>query len=75
MAPTLIAPGLWRWTARHPEHNPDAEPGSSGDWDPLVGCALLQAPGVVALFDPLVPDGERASFLGWLDGQVIGNDF
>jgi hypothetical protein len=70
MAPTQIVPGLWRWTACHPEHDPRAEPGSSGDWDPLVGSALFQQPSAVALFDPLVPAAERETFLRWLDERA-----
>jgi hypothetical protein len=32
-----LRPGLWRWTARHPEAEADPEPGSPADWPPDVG--------------------------------------
>jgi hypothetical protein len=49
-----IAAGLWRWTARHPEWEPDAEPESPADWPPDVGCVAYETGGSVALIDPLV---------------------
>lgn len=52
-----IAPGLWRWTARHPEWEPGAEPESPADWPPDVGCVAYEAGGTVALIDPLVVEG------------------
>ncbi len=67
-----IAPGLLRWTAAHPEWKPAAEPGSSDDWDPIVGSVLYEAPGAVVLFDPLLPAEDRDGFLGWLDDRVAG---
>jgi len=67
-----IVPGLLRWVAPHPEWNPDAPPGSSGYWDPLVGSVLYELPGVVALIDPLLPADGRADFLHWLDERVAG---
>jgi hypothetical protein len=54
-----LAPGLWRWTARHPEWEDDAEAGSPADWPPDVGCvASLAADEGLVLIDPLVPEGE-----------------
>jgi hypothetical protein len=75
--PAEIAPGLLRWTARHPEWNPDATPGGSGDWDPAVGSVLYEPPGpqpvAVALIDPLLLAAEgRAPFQSWLDERVAG---
>jgi hypothetical protein len=52
-----IAEGLWRWTARHPEWETDAEPGSPADWPPDVGCVAYETAAAVALIDPLVVDG------------------
>ena len=40
-----ITPGLYRWTAPHPEWKPGAEPGSPADWDQLVGSVLYETPG------------------------------
>jgi hypothetical protein len=61
-----LAPGLWRWTARHPEWEPDPEPESPADWPPDVGCVAYAGPGGVALIDPLVEDW------GALDEVVAG---
>src|SRR6266516_3188755 len=51
-----LVPGLWRWTARHPEWEPGAEPESPADWPPDVGCVACLAGENLALIDPLVPD-------------------
>jgi hypothetical protein len=51
-----IAPGLYHWTAPHPAHRPDAEPGSAADWPADVGSVLYDAPGGVVLIDPMVSD-------------------
>jgi hypothetical protein len=50
-----IAPGLWYWTAPHPEWEPGAEPDSPGDWPQDVGCVLAEVGGEPVLIDPLVP--------------------
>lgn len=70
--PIEIAPGLLRWTAPHPEWDPHAQPGSSGDWGQTVGSVLYEPPGTVVLIDPLLPTDERAQFLDWLDQRVAG---
>jgi hypothetical protein len=67
---TEIAPGLLRWSAPHPEWNPHATPGSSGDWDPMVGSVLYELPDAVALIDPLLPSEGRERFLAWLDERI-----
>jgi hypothetical protein len=65
-----IAPGLLRWTAPHPDWNPHAEPGSSGDWDRHVGSVLFETGDTVVLIDPLLPVEDRAAFLSWLDARI-----
>ena len=62
-----LAPGLHRWTARHPWWAPGAEPGSPADWPPDVGCVVYRAPDELVLVDPLV---ER---WGPLDALVEGH--
>jgi glyoxylase-like metal-dependent hydrolase (beta-lactamase superfamily II) len=60
-----LAPGLWRWTALHPEWHEGA------DWEPDVGCVYVETPAATVLIDPLVPLAEdRASFLEALDKDV-----
>jgi len=58
-----LAPGLWRWTAPHPDWK-------EGDgWDQEVGCVYYEAPGATVLIDPLVPP-ERERFFEALDRDV-----
>ena len=61
-----IAAGLWRWTARHPDWEPAAEPESPADWPPDVGCVAYETDEAVALIDPLVEGWEP------LDALVVG---
>ena len=65
-----IAPGLWRWTTRHPEWTP--EEGGADGWAPDVGCVYYETDDAVVLVDPLVPDDpeERGRFWRALDGDV-----
>ena len=54
-----LRPGLWRWTARHPE------------WDDReVSSAYLETADRVCLIDPLVPRGEEERFFAALDRDV-----
>ncbi|MEK6252539.1 MAG: hypothetical protein AABM43_11450 [Actinomycetota bacterium] len=66
-----ICPGLFRWTARHPEWRPGAAPGSSGDWPEEVGCVLYEAPDTTVLIDPLLPP-DREGSLRALDQRLHG---
>jgi glyoxylase-like metal-dependent hydrolase (beta-lactamase superfamily II) len=59
-----LAPGLWRWTARHPEWRPDA------DWPEDVGCVYFEGPDAVVLIDPLVPTDDAERFWVALDRDV-----
>ena len=65
-----LRPGLWRWTARHPDWRPGAAPDSADDWPPDVGCVACAAPGALVLVDPLVPRGEEEPFWAALDELV-----
>jgi glyoxylase-like metal-dependent hydrolase (beta-lactamase superfamily II) len=53
-----IAPGLWLWTARHP------------DWRKDVGCVYLETDDATILIDPLVPPEDSERFLEYLDADV-----
>lgn len=68
-APTELAPGLWRWTARHPDWRPGAKPGSPADWPSEVGSAMVEAGGAAVFIDALVPS-SAGRFWTWADGRV-----
>lgn len=70
MPPVEIAPGLLRWTAPHPDWEPQAKPGSAGDWDEHVGSVLYEIADTVVLIDPLLPAADREGFLRWLDERI-----
>jgi hypothetical protein len=72
MLPVQLVPGLFRWTAAHPQWSPAAEPGSSSDWGQMVGSTLYEAPDTIAIFDPILPREERDRFLKRLDELVDG---
>jgi hypothetical protein len=59
-----IAPGLWRWTGKHPGWSPAEE------WPQEVGCVYFEAPDAVVLLDPLIPPEDRERFLEALDRDV-----
>ncbi len=50
-----LAPGLFRWTARHPDWVADAAEESPADWPEEVGSIALLAGQTLVLVDPLVP--------------------
>jgi len=58
-----LAPGLWRWTAPHPDWK------EGDDWEHEVGCVYYEAPGATVLIDPLLPP-ERDRFFEALDRDV-----
>jgi hypothetical protein len=64
-----LAPGLHRWTARHPDADPSPTPGSPADWGPDVGCVAYEALDALVLVDPLVPD-DREDLRDALDALV-----
>lgn len=64
-----LAPGLHRWTARHPDADPSPTSGSPADWGPDVGCVAYEAPDALVLVDPLVPD-DREDLRDALDALV-----
>jgi hypothetical protein len=66
---TELRPGLRRWTALHPDAEPNPKPGSPADWGPAVGCVAYEAEDALLLVDPLVPDDGWAA----LDELVEGH--
>lgn len=64
-----IRPGLWRWTASHPEWVAGAAPESPSDWPREVGCVLCDASDATVLIDPLLPEPDDG-LLEWLDDHV-----
>jgi hypothetical protein len=64
-----LAPGLHRWTARHPAWVADHEPESPDDWPPDVGSVAYAGPGGLALIDPLVADWDELDTL--VDGRPV----
>ena len=67
-----LLPGLFRWTAIHPEADPDATAGSPADWGPYVGCVAYAAPDALVLVDPLVP-ADRPELQKALDALVAAH--
>jgi hypothetical protein len=71
----VIRPGLWRWTAPHPEWSPEKD--KPGGWKQMVGCVYYEPPralgDAVVLFDPLAPPAgtpEAKRFWDALDRDV-----
>jgi glyoxylase-like metal-dependent hydrolase (beta-lactamase superfamily II) len=63
-----IAPGLWRWTARHPDWTP--EDGAGDGWEPEVASYFYESADGVVLIDPLVPADEAGRFWEALDRDI-----
>jgi glyoxylase-like metal-dependent hydrolase (beta-lactamase superfamily II) len=63
-----LRPGLWRWTATHPEWT--EEEGGEEGWQPEVSSFAVHEPGELVLVDPLVPGDEEERFWRALDDDV-----
>jgi glyoxylase-like metal-dependent hydrolase (beta-lactamase superfamily II) len=63
-----LKPGLWRWTADHPEWS--EEEGGEEGWQPEVSSFAVHEPDELVLVDPLVPDDEAERFWRALDDDV-----
>jgi len=59
-----LRPGLWRWTASHPEWD------HAQHWGPDVGSVYAELPDAVVVVDPLVPADEDERFWSALDRDV-----
>jgi glyoxylase-like metal-dependent hydrolase (beta-lactamase superfamily II) len=60
-----VAPGLWYWTAPHPDWR------GATDWPEQVGCVCYRAPETAVLIDPLLPPGEEPEFWEFVDGLAL----
>jgi hypothetical protein len=67
-----LRPGLYRWTADHPEAAVDPVPGSPADWDSEVGSVAYAAADALVLVDPLVPE-DRDDLREELDALVAAH--
>jgi hypothetical protein len=59
-----IAPGLWSWSAPHPNWR------GATDWPEDVNCVYYEAADATVLIDPLVPAAAEAEFWQALDRDV-----
>lgn len=59
-----LRPGLWRWTAAHPEWE------HAEHWGPEVGSTYAELPDALVMVDPLVPQDEEDRFWEALDRDV-----
>jgi glyoxylase-like metal-dependent hydrolase (beta-lactamase superfamily II) len=66
---TELAPGLWRWTATHPEWTEEEGEGEDG-WEPEVSSYALVREDALVLIDPLVPADEEERFWRALDDDA-----
>jgi hypothetical protein len=70
-----LRPGLWRWTAPHPEWLPEKD--RPGGWGQMVGCVYYEPPtgarDATVLIDPLAPpegSADAARFWRALDRDI-----
>jgi glyoxylase-like metal-dependent hydrolase (beta-lactamase superfamily II) len=59
-----LRPGLWRWTAAHPEWE------HAEHWGPEVGSVYAELTDALVMVDPLVPQDEEDRFWEALDRDV-----
>jgi hypothetical protein len=59
-----LRPGLWRWTASHPEW------AHAEHWGPEVGSVYAELPDAIVVVDPLVPEDEEERFWTALDRDI-----
>ena len=70
MIATELAPGLWRWTAPHPDWRQARKRDSPSDWPRDVGCVVAHAGDEHAVvIDPLVDDDDGWT---WLAARADG---
>src|SRR5919198_1469462 len=59
-----LRPGLWRWTASHPEWD------HAEHWGPEVGSVYAELSDAVVVVDPIVPADDEERFWSALDRDV-----
>ncbi len=59
-----LRPGLWRWTAEHPQWD------HAEHWGPEVGSVYAELEDADVVVDPLVPDDDEDRFWSALDRDV-----
>ena len=64
-----IAPGLWRWTAPHPEWPAKVPPDSPSYWPQMVGSVLYTTDESAVFIDPQLPPDPN-KFWTWADQRV-----
>jgi len=65
--PVELRPGLWRWSAPHPQWHATEDDGSPTVWPREVGCLLYTAGSNAVFIDPLVPAEDSTAFWRWAD--------
>jgi hypothetical protein len=59
-----VRPGLWRWTAEHPEWD------HAEQWGPEVASVYAELPEAIVVVDPIVPADDEERFWAALDRDV-----
>jgi hypothetical protein len=59
-----LRPGLWRWTAEHPEWD------HAEQWGPQVASVYADLTDAIVVVDPLVPEDDETRFWAALDRDV-----
>ena len=66
-----IRPGLWRWSAPHPDWQPSERDDAPTSWPREVGCVLHRTESDAVFIDPLAP-GDGPAFWAWADELCQG---
>jgi glyoxylase-like metal-dependent hydrolase (beta-lactamase superfamily II) len=65
-----LAPGLWHWTARHPEWTDEDDAAQHG-WGPEVSSYAVRCGDQLVLIDPVLPPDGLAGLPGIADAVVV----
>jgi hypothetical protein len=68
-----IRPGLWRWSAPHPDWQRSERDDAPTSWPREVGCVLHQTHSDAVFIDPLAPRHDPA-FWAWADQLCQGRE-